>query len=69
MYIPESAGLPKPERARGQEHTGKAEAGEKMLKPSLRETRVTWQKLDCLKPNPDGSIGPELLVLSYCYSI
>jgi hypothetical protein len=45
------SGLPKLERARGQEPAGKAESGEKTLKPGLGETRVTWRKLDCLKSN------------------
>ena len=45
------SGLPKLERAKGQEPAGKAESGEKTLKPGLGETRVTWRKLDCLKSN------------------
>ena len=47
-----SSGLPKPERARGQQHTGKAENEVKALKSLLCKTRVIWQKLDCLKSNP-----------------
>jgi hypothetical protein len=50
------SGLPEPERARGQEPAGKAESGEKTLKPRLGETRVTWRKLDCLKSNPIRSL-------------
>jgi hypothetical protein len=50
------SGLPEPERARGQEPAGKAESGEKTLKPRLGETRVTWRKLDCLKSNPIRSM-------------
>ena len=50
------SGLPEPERARGQEPAGKAESGEKMLKPRLGETRVTRRKLDCLKSNPIRSM-------------
>src|SRR4029453_9925687 len=45
------SGLPKLERARGHEPAGKAESGEKTLKPGLGETRVTWRKLDGLKSN------------------
>jgi hypothetical protein len=47
-----SSGLPKPERARGQQHTGKAENEVKALKSLLCKTRVIWQRLDCLKSNP-----------------
>ena len=50
------SGLPEPERARGQEPAGKAESGEKTLKPRLGETRVTWRKLDGLKANPIRSL-------------
>ena len=50
------SGLPEPERARGQEPAGKAESGEKTLKPRLGETRVTWRKLDGLQSNPMRSM-------------
>ena len=53
---PWGSGLPEPERARGQAPAGKAESGEKTLKPGLGETRVTWRKLDCLKSNPIRSM-------------
>ena len=45
------SGLPQLERARGQEPAGKAESGEKTLKPGRGEPRVTWRKLDCLQSN------------------
>jgi len=50
------SGLPAPERARGHAPAGKAESGEKTLKPLLGETRVTRRKLDCLKSNPIRSM-------------
>lgn len=50
------SGLPEPERARGHEPAGKAENGEKTLKPLLGETRVTWRTLDCLKSKPIRSM-------------
>src|SRR5262245_62145590 len=50
------SGLPKLERVRGQEPAGKAENGEKTLKPVLGETRVTWRKLHCLKSNAHRSM-------------
>ena len=53
---PGVSGLPEPERARGHEPAGKAESGEKTLKPRLGETRVTWRKLDCLQSNPMRSL-------------
>ena len=47
-----SSGLPKPERVRGQQHTGKAENEVKALNSLLCKTRVIWQRLYCLKSNP-----------------
>ena len=47
-----SSSLPKSERTRGQQHTGKAESEGKALKSLFRKTRVIWQRLYCLKSNP-----------------
>jgi len=51
------SGFPESERTRGHEPAGKAESGEKMLKPPLGETRVTWRKLDGLQSNPMRSMA------------
>ena len=45
----------KPKGMGSTQHTGKAGDVEKPLKPLSRKTRVTWQKLDCLKSNPRWS--------------
>ena len=50
------SGLPKLERARGQEPAVKAESGEKTLKPLLGETRVTRRKRDGLQGKAHRSI-------------
>lgn len=51
--ILESSGSPESERKRGQEHAGKAENEVKALKSLHRKTRVIWQRLNCLKSNPE----------------
>src|SRR5215831_18865479 len=53
---PRVSGLPRPERARAQEHADKAEHREKTLKLWPGETRVTWRKLHCLKSNAHRSM-------------
>ena len=50
-------GLPKPERARGQEPADKAENGEKTLKLLLGETRDEYgHSCNCLKSNANRSM-------------
>jgi hypothetical protein len=53
MFLGQPA-YPNPKGERGPEHAGEAVVRPKTLMATFRKTRLIWQKLDSLKPNPQS---------------